>query len=240
MSRIYEALKRGEALEASRRSLLPVASHGAASVDLVAEGYQRVLHTAQARCGAESRGTLLFVSATHGEGTSTVAREFAILLAREGAKHVVLLDANLRTPSQHKAFAVERGDGLTEVVVRGLALDAVVRNGNGTPVPLVTCGRPASHPTEILSSPQLRAALQGLRERYDWVIADAPPATVYSDAGILGSLMEATVLVVQAERTRWQVADQAKRNLEESGARLLGAVLNRRRFHIPQALYDLL
>jgi Mrp family chromosome partitioning ATPase len=51
--------------------------------------------------------------------------------------------------------------------------------------------------------------------------------------------VDGVVLVVQAEKTRWQVAEQAKRILEESGARLLGAVINRRRYHIPQALYGL-
>jgi Mrp family chromosome partitioning ATPase len=83
-------------------------------------------------------------------------------------------------------------------------------------------------------------ALQALRERFDWVIVDGPPATVYSDAGILAPLVDGVVLVVEAEKTRWQVAEQAKRTLEESGAQLLGAVLSRRQFHIPEALYGLL
>jgi Mrp family chromosome partitioning ATPase len=52
--------------------------------------------------------------------------------------------------------------------------------------------------------------------------------------------VDGVVLVVEAEKTRWQVAEQAKRILEESGARLLGAVLSRRQFHIPNALYGLL
>jgi Mrp family chromosome partitioning ATPase len=128
---------------------------------------------------------------------------------------------------------------LTEVVMRGLALDQAVRNGNSSPVPLVTCGRPTGHPTEVLGAPGLPVAIAGLRAKYGWVIVDGPPTTVYSDAGILAPLVDGVVLVVQAEKTRWQVAEQAKRILEESGARLLGAVINRRRYHIPQALYGL-
>ena len=240
MSRIYDAMKRGAALEASRRALVAAGLKGAPLVDRVAESYQQVLHAIQSRQGAKPGCSILVVSAAHGEGTSTVARELAALLGRGGLARAVLVDANLRTPSQHKAFGVERAGGLTEVVMRGLALEQAVRNGNSSPVPLLTSGRPASHPTGVLSAPGLRTALEGLRAKYDWVIVDAPPATVYSDAGILAPLVEGVVLVVEAEKTRWQVAEQAKRTLEESGARLLGAVLSRRRFHIPKALYGLL
>jgi len=240
VSRIYDAMKRGAALETSRRSLAAAGPQGAPLVDRVAESYQRVLHAIQGRQGAKPGGAILIVSAAHGEGTSTVARELAVLLGRDGVARAVLVDANLRTPSQHKAFGVERGGGLTEVVTRGLALGEAVRNGNSSRVPLVTSGRPASHPAGILSAPELRVALEGLRAKYDWVIVDGPPATVYSDAGILAPLVDGVVLVVQAEKTRWQVAEQAKRTLEESGARLLGAVLSRRQFHIPKALYGLL
>jgi len=240
VSRIYDAMKRGAALEASRHALVAAGVKGAPLVDRVAESYQRVLHAIQSRQGAKPGYSILVVSAAHGEGTSTVAREIAALLVRDGKTRAVLVDANLRTPSQHKAFGVERAGGLTEVITRGLALDQAVHNGNSSPVPLLTSGRLASHPTGVLSAPGLRTALEGLRSRYGWVIVDGPPTTVYSDAGILAPLVDGVVLVVQAEKTRWQVAEQAKRTLEESGARLLGAVLSRRQFHIPKALYGLL
>jgi succinoglycan biosynthesis transport protein ExoP len=237
VSRIYDAMKRGAALEASRRLLVRAGPDGTPLLDRVAEGYEKILHAIQARQGTTATRAILVVSAVHGEGSSTVARELAILLSRDGLTSAVLVDANLRAPSQHKAFGFERGGGLTEVVTQVLPLDQAVRNGHRSPVPLLTSGRPASHPTRILASPSLRAALNGLRAKYDWVIVDGPPITVYSDAGILAPLMDGVVLVVRAERTRWEVAEQAKRILDESGARLLGAVLSRRRYHIPRALY---
>jgi capsular exopolysaccharide synthesis family protein len=239
VSRIYDAMRRGAALEASRQSLVTAGPKGTPQVNRVAESYQRVLHAIQSRQGTKPGSAILFVSAAHGEGTSTVARELATLLVRDGKTRAVLVDANLRTPSQHTAFGVERADGLTEMVLRGLPLDEAVRNGSGSPVPLVTCGRPASHPTQVLGALGLRMALQALRAKFDLVIVDGPPATVYSDAGMLAPLVDGVVLVVEAEKTRWQVAEQAKRTLEESGARVLGAVLSRRQFHIPEALYGL-
>jgi capsular exopolysaccharide synthesis family protein len=240
VSRIYDAMRRGAALAASRRSLAPTGPDGAPLVDRVAEGYQRVLHAIQSRQGVKPGSAILIVSAAHGEGTSTVARELTTLLCRDGLARAVLVDANLRTPSQHKALGVERGAGLTDVVAQGLPLDQAVRNGNSSPFPLLTAGHMASHPAGVLSTPALRTALEALRARYDWVIVDGPPATVYSDSAILAGMVDGVVLVVEAEKTRWEVAEQAKRVLEESGARMLGAVLSRRRFHIPEALYGLL
>jgi capsular exopolysaccharide synthesis family protein len=237
VSRIYDAMKRGAALDASRRLLVPAGPQGTPLVDRVVEGYQQVLQAIQSRQGTTETRVILVVSAVHGEGASTVARELAFLLGRDGLADVVLVDANLRTPSQHSAFGVERSGGLTEVVTQVLPLDNAVRNGHRSPVPLVTSGRPASHPTGILGAPALREALKDLRAKYEWVIVDGSPATVYSDARILAPLMDGVVLVIRAESTRWEVAEQAKRILEESGARLLGAVLSRRRYHIPRTLY---
>jgi len=105
---------------------------------------------------------------------------------------------------------------------------------------VVTAGRPAGTPSSILGLPPLKTALDQYRARFDWVVVDGPPITVYSDASILAPLVDGVVLVVEAERTRWEVVSQARRILEESGARILGAVLNRQRYHIPPALYGLL
>jgi len=240
VSRIYDAMRRGAALEAARTSPRAQGANGAAVVDPVAEGYQRVLQRIQARPEAGPPGVILVVSAVHGEGSSTVARELALLFARDGLARSVLVDANLRTPSQHLAFGVERSGGVTEIATHGLALDQALRNGASSSVPLLTCGRPTSNPAGALATPAMREALQSLRARFDWVILDGPPVTAYSDAGVLAPLTDGVVLVVQAERTRWEVAQQAKRALEEAGGRILGGVLSRRRFHIPEALYGLL
>jgi capsular exopolysaccharide synthesis family protein len=240
VSRIYDAMKRGASLEASQRSLVTAGRKTAPLVDRVAESYQRVLHAIQSSRGADSGATILFVSANHGEGTSTVARGVAALLAREGLAKVVLVDANLRTPSQHEAFGLERIDGLTEVVTRGLAIDRAVRNGTGNQPPVMTAGRPTSHPAGILAAPELRATIERLRSKYDWVVIDGPPATVYSDAGMIAPLTDGVVLVIEAERTRWEVADRARGVIEDSGGRVVGAVLSRRRFHIPAAVYRIL
>lgn len=237
MSRIYDALQRGASLEASRRGFVAPGSNGGPPVDPVEEGYQRIAQGIQGQPGWQRKGAVLIASAVHGEGASTVAREIASLLCRDGSAQAVLVDANLRTPSQHLAFRLERTGGLAELATRGLAPEAAVRQGPGSSLPVVTAGRPAGSPPAVLGLPALKAALEHLRARFDWVIIDGPPVTVYSDAAILARLADGVVLVVEAEKTRWEVVSQAKRTIEESGGRILGAVLNRQRYHIPPALY---
>jgi capsular exopolysaccharide synthesis family protein len=237
VSRIYDALQRGASLEASRRGFVPSGSNGGPPVDPIEEGFQRIAQSIQGQPGWEGKGAILVASAVHGEGVSTVAREIAGLLCRDGAAQAVLVDANLRTPSQHLAFRLERTGGLAELATQGLAPEAAVRQAPGYSLPVVTAGRPAGSPTAVLGLPPVKAAIEQFRARFDWVIIDGPPITVYSDAAILAPLVDGVVLVVEAERTRWEVVSQAKRTLEESGGRILGAVLNRQRFHIPPALY---
>lgn len=240
MSRIYDALQRGAGLEASHRRLPGPGSNGGPPVDPVEEGYQRVAQGILGQPGWQRKGAVLVASALHGEGASTVAREVATLLCQNGSTRAVLVDANLRTPSQHLAFRLERTGGLTELASQSLAPEAAVRRGAGSALPVVTAGRPAGTPSSILGLPPLKTALDQYRARFDWVVVDGPPITVYSDASILAPLVDGVVLVVEAERTRWEVVSQARRILEESGARILGAVLNRQRYHIPPALYGLL
>jgi capsular exopolysaccharide synthesis family protein len=240
VSRIYDALQRGASLEASRRTFLHAGRNGGPPVDPLEEGYQRVAQAILGQPGLPRRGAVLVASAVHGEGASTVAREIALLLCQDGSSRAVLVDANLRSPSQHLAFRLERTDGVAELATRGLAPEAAVHNGPGSSLAVVTAGRPVGAPTAMLGLPPVKAALEQYRTRFDWVVVDGPPVTVYSDAAILAPMMDGVVLVVEAERTRWEVVNQAKRTLEEAGARILGAVLNRQRYHIPPALYGLL
>ncbi len=111
MSRIYDAMKRGAARGPSWRVLLSTGPDDTATVDPVAESYQRILQAIQGRPGSAPPRTILVASAIHGEGASTVARALAALLSRDELGKTVLLDANLRTPSQHRAFGVERAEG---------------------------------------------------------------------------------------------------------------------------------
>jgi Mrp family chromosome partitioning ATPase len=72
----------------------------------------------------------------------------------------------------------------------------------------------------------------------DWVLFDAPPVNHFDEGLALSGMVDGVVMVIQAEKTRWEVAQSAKQRLEDSGGRILGVVLNKRKFYIPKWLYE--
>jgi Mrp family chromosome partitioning ATPase len=89
-----------------------------------------------------------------------------------------------------------------------------------------------------ISSEGLRSRMADLRNEFDYVLIDAPPANLYADAISLGRLSDGIILVLQSNTTRREAALKAKESFEAANVRLLGAVLNKRTFPIPQNLYD--
>jgi len=89
----------------------------------------------------------------------------------------------------------------------------------------------------IFESPKLADLIEVLRKEFDWIIFDCAPINLYPDSTVLAPRVDGVVLVIQAENKRAEVAIQAKEHLEQAGAKILGAVLNRRRYIIPEIVY---
>ncbi len=164
-----------------------------------------------------------------GEGTSTVAAQFALTLASDSRLRVLLVDAHVRRPaySAHGAPLSRRDrrgerPGLEVVPPRNLAL---------MPLPE---GRRAEH---LLAPGTLREALDAVGGSFDWIVIDGPPALESPDAAPLGAVADGVVVVVQAGRTKRPVLARSVDLLRRAGGRVLGTVLNRRRLEIPGFIY---
>jgi len=164
-----------------------------------------------------------------GEGTSTVAAQFALALASDSRLRVLLVDAHVRRPAYgpHGAPLARRGHGAERegpdgAPVRGLSL---------MPLPE---GRGAE---SRLSSGALRDALDAVGAGFDWIVIDGPPALESPDAAPLGAVADGIVVVVQAGRTKRPVLARSVDLLRRAGGRVLGTVLNRRRLEIPGFIY---
>jgi capsular exopolysaccharide synthesis family protein len=208
-----------------------------ATVVRVHPAYDRIVQRLLTYRRTPRQGVILVTSAVAGEGTSTVARNVAMALSQAGTEQILLIDANLRTPSQHLAFHVERAVGFSEVLQGEVALASVIKDDLDFGISLMTSGSQVRSPSQVLKATALQGTIMALLSLYDWIILDAPPATVHPDVASLGTACGAAMLVIQAESTRSEVVDEAKSVLDGTGTDLLGAVLNRRRFHIPQSIY---
>lgn len=170
--------------------------------------------------------SLMVTSCAPGDGATTVVSFLAKYLAESMGRRVLLIDANFDNPALPSVFA-PRGSvqGLTPVSTENPKIDLITKDA------LVSAtGR-------VFDSTEFKSALAKLASQYDTILIDAAAATVCPDTMLLGPQVDGVVLVVQAEKTRRQVAEKAKEDLEAVGARLLGAILNQRMHVIPDFMY---
>jgi len=249
MSEIYEALKkaeqdkegqrrkaRGPTTDTSIRSGLegrPSPSDAA----IPSEEYHKMSSALRTIETDRQVKTVLLLSSVHGEGTSSVCAQFARSLAQGDGEKILLVDANLRCPTLHQFYDLERENGLSEFLEGGGSADTHVKETNIPGLSVITAGAPTEDAPRLLGSPVLKKALAEWRERYSWVIFDTSPALAYADAVVLGRLLDGVILVVQAGKTRWEVIRKAQEILTNAKANVLGVVLNKRQYVIPRPIY---
>lgn len=169
---------------------------------------------------------ILITSAGPSEGKTTVACSLATAIAQSG-KSVLLLDADLRRPRLHKVFQTSgaRG-GVTTALLDPTLLDEAVMATGIPNLSVLPTGPIAPNPAELLHSASFQRLLETLSARFDRIVIDSPPLVPVTDAAILSSLVDATVVVVRAFQTSKDSARQAVRSLRDVKARIAGAVLN--------------
>jgi succinoglycan biosynthesis transport protein ExoP len=161
------------------------------------------------------------------EGKTTTAVNIAMALA-VGGQRVLLIDADMRRPSVHKALRMSNDRGLSQLLAGQARMREVVQRTHDPNLLCITAGRTPANPSELLASDRLRALLAGLDSGpFDWIIIDTPPVLAVTDAVILAPLVGAVVFVVGAEMTRINLARRAIETLLGSNPRNVLAVLNK-------------
>jgi succinoglycan biosynthesis transport protein ExoP len=164
------------------------------------------------------------------EGKTTTAVNIAMALAVGGAR-VLLIDADMRRPSVHKALRMTNDRGLSQLLAGQARMREVVQRTHDPNLLTITAGRTPANPSELLASDRMRALLSGLETGpFDWIIIDTPPVLAVTDAVILAPLVGAVTFVIGAEMTRWRLAERAVETLLGSNPRQVLAVLNKVNF----------
>jgi succinoglycan biosynthesis transport protein ExoP len=188
----------------------------------------RALRTALvARNSSEATRVIAVTSAQPLEGKTTTAVNMALALAIGGAR-VLLIDADMRRPSLHKALRLPNDRGLSHLLVGEARMREVVQRTGDSNLLVVTAGRTPSNPSELLGSDRMRAFVQQLAVGpFDWVIIDTPPVLAVTDAVILAPMVSGMTFVLGAEMTRWRLAERAIETLQSGHPQSIMAVLNR-------------
>jgi polysaccharide biosynthesis transport protein len=192
----------------------------------VAEAY-RVVRTNLVFSSAESSGRVFLVSSANpGEGKTTTTVNLASSLALSGAR-VLAVDADLRRPTMHQHFGVNKAPGLSDLIVGKCQPSEAVQETRFKGLQVLPCGYVPPNPAELLASPSMRQILIALRAHYDWVLVDTPPILAMADTPILASLVDGLVLVTAADVTPRPAVLRAVDQIHKVNGKVVGVVLNK-------------
>ena len=186
----------------------------------------RVLHTNLnlALPSGKAQALVLF-SAGPGEGKSTTLHRLARTMAA-GGERVILIDSDLRRPTQHRLGAWRKEPGLAELLLGQATLDAVVQRGVAPGLDFIPSGGQAGFTLSLIYGNRLREIIAELRGRYDKIVFDSPPIIGVSDASVLVSAVDAAVLLIQHRRNPQSMVQRARQIVEGVRTPLVGVVLN--------------
>ena len=196
------------------------------SSSLIAESFKGLRTSIMLSSADNPLKTLLISSITPGEGKSSVSACLAITTAQAGKK-VLLIDADMRRPVQHKNFNLENKSGLSSFLAgisegKGLELNTPIENFD-----IITAGPIPPNPSELLGSKRFISLISDASEIYDRIIIDTPPLASVTDPIILSQHVDGFILVTWAGKTNYEILGNGIKKLREANAPITGLVLNR-------------
>ncbi len=211
-------------------SLVMTFSGGSNRVSAAREAFRRLRSSMQFLNASADISSILVTSSAPGEGKSVTSANLSVSLAQNGSR-VVLISGDMRRPSLERLFGIESPKpGLAEYLnnTAELAIDPVPNVEN---LWIVRSGQPPGNPGELLSSSRFEQMIKELRANdVDYIVVDTPPVLSTADAVSAARHVDGVLVVVDTQRTETSDLLQVRSDLERSGSKLLGAVMNRQRF----------
>lgn len=168
---------------------------------------------------------ILVTSPEQGEGKSTISANLAASFAQAGYK-TLLIDADMRKPTQHKIFETLNVKGLSNVISGQVTIEDAIHHEVQPLLSVLTAGPVPPNPAELLGSLAMEKLLEQIASTYDLVILDTPPVLAVADSQILGNFVDGSLLVINSRTTHRDKVIDAKNQLDKSSSRTLGVVLN--------------
>jgi len=171
---------------------------------------------------------VLLTSVHSNEGKSDISFNLSVELGKAGKK-VLLIDADIRKSVYKTRYDIkEETQGLSQYLSGQVEqIDQVVCKTNYENLYMILAGPYAPNPTEMLGDEQFGQLLKAARQVFEYVIVDTPPLGTVVDAAVIGQYCDGAILVVESDSTSYRACQKVKGQLERSGCKILGAVLNR-------------
>lgn len=171
--------------------------------------------------------SIIVTSAGPGAGKSNTSANLAVVYAQQNMK-VLLVDGDMRKPTVHYTFRLANLRGLSNVLVSESKLEDAIEQTDVTNLHVLSSGPVPPNPSELLASRRMKDVLNQMKTFYDVIIFDTPPALVVTDAKVLLSIVDGSIMVIRSGQTNMEDAKRAINVLDDSPAKFLGAVLNDR------------
>ena len=242
MTKIYEAL---EHASRERGKFLPQADiflyeeSSSKAFKLTMEEEMLCLYkTIESLLPHPSGRIIQFISSRRGEGTSTIVRELAVVAALKIGKSVLLLDADRLHPSQDQYFSIQSENGWQDAVKNHELILKTLYQVENSPLFVSPSSNSHSSTPEIFDSLTFQNYWKNLGERFDLILVDSPPLASSPDGLAIAPKVDGVILVLEAEKTHWKVAESLKEKIVKVDGNVLGIVFNKRRYYIPQSIYE--
>jgi len=169
---------------------------------------------------------IMITSSGPGEGKSFTVANLAVSMAQSGMS-VLVVDADLRKPTQHKLFGVDNREGLSVVLGHDQPYSQCIQETTVSGVMVLTAGPIPPNPAELVGSKRMKRLIEEVSGQFDLVLFDTPPIIGMADAVIIAQEVDGVILVLASGEVNRDYAQRAKEALDQVGAKLLGAVLNK-------------
>lgn len=191
----------------------------------IIESYKSIRMNVKFAISTFDKKIVVVSSANPGEGKSTLASNISIATAQSGSK-VLLIDADMRKPVQHKIFGIRNKNGLSSAISKMNSSEECICKNVMENLDIMPAGPVPPNPSELLSSDTAKHLLEKLSETYDLIIIDTPPVCVVSDALTLSECVAGLIMVVRERKTTYDDVEEANNRIELANMNMLGYILN--------------
>jgi capsular exopolysaccharide synthesis family protein len=175
--------------------------------------------------------TILFTSSVTSEGKTTTISNLAVTLSRE-KKKVLLLEGDLRRPQLHKRFKMSQEPGLVDFIYKAVDINSIIRkHPDEKNLHILTSGILPPMPDEVLGSRDFKDLIERLKQHYDYILIDAPPLLVVSDAMVLSHVVDEVVLVCALQETKKSSFKNTLNILEQNEVNFVGVIINKNKLN---------
>lgn len=245
MSKIYEALQQAKkerkdvvsSSETLSPEVLPASSYPDSHALTMEKEMIDLFQKIESLLSGRPQKAIQFIGSREGEGTSTIVQEYATLCAVKLHKTVLILDTDHYKPGKYYSFSTFPEFGWDDAVKdRELIGKALHKIGDSSLY--VSCMSECSKETaQIFDKNAIKGFLEELKQKFDLVLIDSSPADNSHDWVSLSQGIDGVIMVLEAEKTRWPVAENLRDKIVENGGKILGVVFNKRRYYIPDFIY---